>query len=148
MFCLQVQQNPQVLSLPVGDWRAFFEGYGLGKEALWKCFKYSSKHLANSDVYTAGAAIGWLKQLGPWTDADISSRLIPCYPEVLSTSTSILQQLVDNLKQLGLEDVQVQQLVWEFPGLLASFREEQMPLITRMIESRRQKYTLGGTYID
>jgi hypothetical protein len=24
----------------------------------------------------------WLKQLGPWSDADIAERLIPCYPEV------------------------------------------------------------------
>jgi hypothetical protein len=27
----------------------------------------------------------WLKQLGPWSDADIAERLIPCYPEVCTS---------------------------------------------------------------
>jgi hypothetical protein len=44
--------------------------------------RYSSAKLAGADLYTAGAAIVWLKQLGPWSDADIADRLIPCYPEV------------------------------------------------------------------
>lgn len=44
--------------------------------------RYSGGQLAAGDVYTAGAAIRWLKQLGPWNDADIAQRLIPCYPEV------------------------------------------------------------------
>jgi hypothetical protein len=47
--------------------------------------RYSSSKLAGADLYTAGAAIVWLKQLGPWSDADIADRLIPCYPEVGSS---------------------------------------------------------------
>lgn len=45
--------------------------------------RYSANHLAAGDVYTAGAAIRWLKQLGPWNDRDIIDRIIPCYPQVI-----------------------------------------------------------------
>jgi hypothetical protein len=31
---------------------------------------------------------------------------------------------------------------------MADFREELMPLISRMVESRRNKYTNGGLYLD
>ncbi|WIA34874.1 hypothetical protein OEZ86_013167 [Tetradesmus obliquus] len=82
---------------------------------------YSSAKLAGADLYTAGAAIVWLKQLGPWSDADVANRLIPCYPE---------------------------EMLWEFPGLLADFRAEQLPLIKRMVQSRRDKYSQGGFYSD
>jgi hypothetical protein len=42
--CLQDVQrllsgSPQALALPVADWRGFFEGYGLGKEAFWKALR-------------------------------------------------------------------------------------------------------------
>ncbi|KAF6260858.1 hypothetical protein COO60DRAFT_1625570 [Scenedesmus sp. NREL 46B-D3] len=140
--------TPQALALPVGDWRGFFEGYGLGKEAFWKALRYSSDKLVGADLYTAGAAIVWLKQLGPWSDADIANRLIPCYPEVLATSTEQLQQLVDTLTGLNMTEQQVQEMIWEFPGLLADFRQEQLPLIKRMVESRRDKYSQGGFYSD
>jgi hypothetical protein len=43
---------------------------------------------------------------------------------------------------------QVQDLLWEFPGMLAEFRQEQLPLIKRMVESRRDKYSQGGYYSD
>eukprot|EP00882_Tetradesmus_deserticola_P027868 GHRQ01031005.1.p1 GENE.GHRQ01031005.1~~GHRQ01031005.1.p1 ORF type:complete len:167 (+),score=65.34 GHRQ01031005.1:111-611(+) len=151
--CLQDVQRlvaaaPQALTLPVADWRGFFEGYGLGKEAFWKALRYSSGKLAGADVYTAGAAIVWLKRLGPWSDADVADRLIPCYPEVLATSTEQLQQLVDSLTGLGMAQQQVHEMLWEFPGLLADFRQEQLPLIKRMVESRRDKYSQGGFYSD
>lgn len=143
-----LSSSPQALALPVADWRGFFEGYGLGKEAFWKALRYSSAKLAGADLYTAGAAIVWLKQLGPWSDADVANRLIPCYPEVLATRTEQLQQLVDSLLGLGMSQEQVQEMLWEFPGLLADFRAEQLPLIKRMVQSRRDKYSQGGFYSD
>jgi hypothetical protein len=45
------------------------------------CIRYSAHEL--SDPYTAGAAIRWLKALGPWSDADVEERLLPCYPKVM-----------------------------------------------------------------
>lgn len=98
--------------------------------------------------YTAGAALLWLKQLGPWSDADLASRLIPCYPAVLARSKVDLQALAEQLAGLGLEPALVQQLLWECPGLLADFRDEQMPLLARMVERRRDKYTKGASYAD
>lgn len=68
--------------------------------------------------------------------------------QVLSTPTDVLQSLVDKLISLGMDNSSVQQMLWEFPGLMAGFREEQLPLIVRMVESRKNKYTNGGTYID
>lgn len=67
---------------------------------------------------------------------------------MLATQTEQLQRLVDTLSELGVQQEQVQALVWEFPGLLADFREEQLPLIKRMVESRRDKYSQGGFYSD
>jgi hypothetical protein len=46
--------------------------------------RYSAHEL--SDPYTAGAAIRWLKALGPWSDADVEERLLPCYPKVICES--------------------------------------------------------------
>jgi hypothetical protein len=68
--------------------------------------------------------------------------------QVLATSTEQLQQLVDTLLGLGMTHEQAQEMVWEFPGLLADFRQEQLPLIKRMVESRRDKYSQGGFYCD
>jgi hypothetical protein len=42
----------------------------------------------------------------------------------------------------------MQEMLWEFPGLLADFQAEQLPLIRRMVESRRDKYSQGGYYSD
>lgn len=68
--------------------------------------------------------------------------------QVLSTPTDTLQQLVDKLLGLGMDHSSVQQFLWEFPGMMADYREEQLPLVVRMVDSRRNKYTNGGTYID
>lgn len=69
--------------------------------------------------------------------------------QVLATSSDTLQSLYDHLTtSLGFSQSDVQQLLWECPGLMADFREEQLPLITRMVESRRNKYTNGASYAD
>jgi hypothetical protein len=75
-----VSSKPSVLDLPTSDWLEFFEGYRLPKAVQWRTLRYSTHELA--DPFTAGAAIRWLKQLGPWTDADVAERLLPCYPKV------------------------------------------------------------------
>lgn len=193
-----VSSKPSVLDLPTGDWLEFFEGYRLSKAVQWRTLRYSTHELA--DPFTAGAAIRWLKQLGPWTDADVAERLLPCYPkvcvhlpattirwwwcrragpssarmhghphpgvigpvmthvcrmlrcvcwpQVLATSDASLSALYDHVRGLGFTHEDVQALLWEFPGLMADFREELLPLITRMVESRRNKYTNGGLYVD
>jgi len=71
-----------------------------------------------------------------------------CTPQVLATPTTCLQSLHDSILSLGFSSSDLQQLLWEFPGLMADFREELLPLITRTMESRRNKYTNGGLYID
>lgn len=69
--------------------------------------------------------------------------------QVLATSADELQAVLDELNRLGFDRSAVQHLLWECPGLLAGeFRAEQMPLVRRMIESRRAKYSQGGTYAD
>lgn len=69
--------------------------------------------------------------------------------QVLATSTEALQALYDHLTaSLGFSEADVQQLLWECPGLMADYREEMLPLVTRMVQSRRDKYTIGGTYVD
>lgn len=138
--------KPSVLDLPTSDWLEFFEGYRLPKAVQWRTLRYSTHELA--DPFTAGAAIRWLKQLGPWTDADVAERLLPCYPKVLATSDASLTALYDHIRGLGFSHEDVQSLLWEFPGLMADFRQELLPLITRMVESRRNKYTNGGLYVD
>lgn len=75
-----VSSKSSVLDLPTGDWLEFFEGYRLSKTVQWRTLRYSTHELA--DPFTAGAAIRWLKQLGPWTDSDVAERLLPCYPKV------------------------------------------------------------------
>jgi hypothetical protein len=67
---------------------------------------------------------------------------------VLATSENTLQSLYDSIISLGFTREDIQSLLWEFPGLAADFREELMPLIARMVESRRNKYTNGGLYVD
>jgi hypothetical protein len=73
---------------------------------------------------------------------------VPVGLQVLATSADTLQGLADKLTGLGFSTEELQQLLWECPGLLADFREELLPLITRMVESRRNKYTNGGLYVD
>jgi hypothetical protein len=68
--------------------------------------------------------------------------------QVLATSAEQLQQLCDALLGLGFSAADVQQLLWECPGLMADFREEQLPLIRRMVAARAGKYTDGGLYSD
>lgn len=69
--------------------------------------------------------------------------------QVLATSAGDLQGVLDELTDLGFDRSAAQHLLWECPGLLAgAFRAEQMPLVRRMVESRRAKYTNGGTYAD
>lgn len=67
---------------------------------------------------------------------------------MLATDDKTLQAIYDKIISLGFSREDVQRMLWEFPGLMADFREELMPVITRMVESRRNKYTNGGTYID
>jgi hypothetical protein len=68
--------------------------------------------------------------------------------QVLATDETALQAMYDKIISLGFTREDVQRMLWEFPGLMADFREELMPVIIRMVESRRNKYTNGGTYID
>jgi hypothetical protein len=73
---------------------------------------------------------------------------ILCPAQVLATSDASLTALYDHIRGLGFSHEDVQSLLWEFPGLMADFRQELLPLITRMVESRRNKYTNGGLYVD
>ncbi|KAF8054898.1 ycf45 [Scenedesmus sp. PABB004] len=139
---------PGVLALPVSKWLAFFEGYALGSGAAWRALRYRSSELAAADVYRAGAAIAWLKELGPWSNADVAARIIPVHTDVLAAPVDALQGTVDRLVAAGMEREQVVELLWESPGLLARFREEQLPQLVRMVESRRDKYSRGGNFVD
>ncbi len=139
---------PHALALPIADWAAFFAGYSMSKEALWRVLRYGSGALACTDVYTAGAAIAWLKALGPWSDADIAGRLIPCYPAALAVTTEQLDALAARLAGTGLEPDDVARLLYECPGIIADFREEQLPALEAMAARRAGKYVRGASYAD
>ncbi|PNW80212.1 hypothetical protein CHLRE_08g382575v5 [Chlamydomonas reinhardtii] len=96
--------------------------------------------------YAAGAAIVWLKSWG-WTDADVTSRLLPCYPHVLAGGVEPLQAAVDSLREQSFDDDAIRRLVLTFPALLAPpLSAPLLALLGRIRTSAHNKYVVSGSY--
>ncbi|GBF88961.1 hypothetical protein Rsub_01460 [Raphidocelis subcapitata] len=136
---------PRALAVDVPAWLEFLRPWAPDGGELWKLLRYHHEALAATSVFTAGRAILFLKSLG-WTDADVARRLLPCHCALLAREEAELAAVVARLRALEIDEARVRDLLFQCPGLLYEFGDEQLALAERAFEVNRTKYAFMGSY--
>lgn len=140
-----VVASPEILQHSLREWWGFFSKYGLSKEDFFALLRHSPRMLDGVTVFGAGNAFLFLKKWG-WTNQDIIDRLMTCYPEILRLDVKKMQKVVDRLHRLDFADDQIRRLVREFPSVFTKdFNRDILPILDRIRNVRRSKYTNSGT---
>ncbi len=143
-----LSHQPQLLTGATRDWVEFLQGYGVGKQDLFRALMYSSKSLLQGSTYNAGQVILFLKQSMGFSDQEIIDRVMLCYPELLTLSMEQdIEPVVKALKEIDFVDADIQKLLFEYPMVL--YRQEiaeVLPLFQRIHAGRKGRYTNSGSY--
>lgn len=143
-----LSHQPQLLTGATRDWVEFLQGYGVGKQDLFRALMYSSQSLLQGSTYNAGQVILFLKQSMGYSDQEIIDRVMLCYPELLTLSLEQeIEPMVKALKEIDFVDADIQKLLFEYPMVL--YRKEiaeVLPLFQRIHAGRKGRYTNSGSY--
>jgi hypothetical protein len=136
---------PRALALDVAAWADFLGGWA-AEDAVWRALRYRWPALTATNVHRAGRAILFVRTELGWSDADVARRVLPIHTRLLCADEADLRAALARLKALGLNEGRVDELLFECPGLLYDFADQQLGLAERAFERSRAKYAFMGSY--
>lgn len=92
--------HPDLLGCDLPAWHAFFQGLGFSPDGWHQVLAYSPEAILSNTPFTAGRAIMFLKSMGVTQD-EVVSRIIPCYPQLLSMDEGVLEEAAAQLVRVG-----------------------------------------------
>eukprot|EP00798_Chlamydomonas_sp_ICE-L_P001714 gene1714-33121_t len=148
-------------------WIKFFRGYGLTTDQILSLVRMLDPDLLQkSSPFTVGQNIMLAKTRMGFTDADLVSRILPCYPSLLFANTDTLEARLDRLEKVGLTNSltdatqgrldrlekvgltnSLTDATQQFPVLMMDgIHEELLTIMERVNQSRDGKYQNSGSY--